>query len=280
VTAPLVSASDLATRLSGPEPPLLLDVRYRLGGPPGRPDYEQAHLPGAVYVDMDSELAGTPGPHGEGGRHPMPDAAGFTAAMRRAGVSAGRPVVAYDDWSGLPASRAWWLLRYFGHPAVQVLDGGIGAWQRSGGHVEHGVVEHGPGDFDAVPGGRRLIDADAAARLARTGRLLDGRPRRRFQGLDETVDPIAGHIPGAISAPALANVGPDGAFLSPAELRERLAPAVAGAGTEVGTYCGSGIQAAQLALVLAATGLVEDAAVYAGSWSDWITDTGREVELG
>lgn len=272
--------TELAAQLLGPEPPLLLDVRYRLGGPPGRPAYKEAHLPGAVYVDMDTELAGTPGPRGEGGRHPMPDGAAFGQAMRRAGVTAARPVVAYDDWSGLPASRAWWLLRYFGHAAVRVLDGGIGAWQRAGGPVEAGTVQPVPGDFEPVPGGRRLIDADAAARLARVGRLLDARPGRRFLGLDETVDPVAGHIPGAASTPALANVGPDGTFLPLDELRAQLAPAVAGAGPDVGTYCGSGIQAAHLALALSATGLVDDAAVYAGSWSDWITDPARDVESG
>lgn len=279
MTAPLVSVPDLAALLLGAEPPLLLDVRYRLGGPLGRPAYELVHLPGAVYVDMDTELAGTPGPHGEGGRHPMPTAGAFGAAMRKAGVSGGRAVVAYDDWSGLPASRAWWLLRYFGHPAVQVLDGGIGAWQAAGLTVEPGSVQPAAGDFDAVPGGRRLIDADAAARLTHEGRLLDGRPARRFQGLDETVDPVAGHIPGAVSAPALENVGPDGGFLATAELRAKLEPVVGDAGEQVGTYCGSGIQAAHLALALAATGLVEDAAVYAGSWSDWITDPAHDVEL-
>ncbi len=279
--APLVSVPELAALLSDAEPPILLDVRYRLGGPPGRPAYELAHLPGAVYVDMDTELAGAIGPGGVGGRHPMPTAAVFGAAMRCAGVNAGRRVVAYDDWNALPASRAWWLLRYFGHSAVQVLDGGIGAWRAAGLPVESGSVGGAPGDFVPVPGGRRLIDADAAGRLARAGRLLDGRPRRRFRGLDETVDPVAGHIPGAVSAPALENVGADGRFRPTPELRSKLAAAVGegDAGVDVGTYCGSGIQAAHLALALAVTGLVEDAAVYAGSWSDWITDPARDIEL-
>jgi len=280
VIAPLVSVPELAASVRRAEPPLLLDVRYRLGGPPGRPAYELAHLPGAVYVDLDTELAGPPGPGGEGGRHPMPAAAVFAAAMRRAGVGGGRAVVAYDDWSGLPASRAWWLLRYFGHPCVQVLDGGIGAWQAAGHSVESGPVEPSPGDFEAVPGGRTLIDADGARRLAHEGRLLDGRPGRRFQGLDETIDPVAGHIPGAMSAPALENVDAQGRFLPAVELRAKLAVLVGdGAAEPVGAYCGSGIQAAHLALALAATGLVDDAAVYAGSWSDWITDPARAVEI-
>jgi len=280
VIAPLVSVPEVAAKLAAPQPPLLLDVRYRLGGPHGRPAYELAHLPGAVYVDMDTELAGTPGPRGEGGRHPMPTAGAFGAAMRRAGVVGSRTVVAYDDWSGLPASRAWWLLRYFGHSSVQVLNGGIGAWQAGGYDVESGTVEPVPGDFEAVPGGRTLIDADGARRLTHEGRLLDGRPGRRFLGLDETVDPVAGHIPGAVSAPALENVRSDGRFLPLGELRAKLSAAVGGPDAEVGTYCGSGIQAAHLALALAATGLAEDAAVYAGSWSDWITDPDRGVELG
>lgn len=277
--APLISVSELTALLAAHEPPILLDVRYRLGGPPGRLAYEQAHLPGAVYIDMDTELAGTVAPDGVGGRHPMPSAAAFASAMRRAGVSSDSYVVVYDDWSGLPASRAWWLLRYFSHPFVRVLDGGIGAWLQAGLPVESGPFERAQGDFDAVPGGRRLIDADAAGRLAREGRLLDARPRRRFMGLDETVDPVAGHIPGAVSAPALENVDANGHFVPVVELRRKLAVDIGDAGDEVGTYCGSGIQAAHLALTLAATGLVEDAAVYTGSWSDWITDAGRDVEL-
>jgi len=285
VIDPLVSVPELAALMREPEPPVLLDVRYRLGGPPGRAAYELAHLPGAVYVDMDTELAGTRGPNGEGGRHPMPTAQTFGAAMRRAGLGHDRRVVAYDNWSGLPASRAWWLLRYFGHASVQVLDGGIGAWRAAGRPVESGRVEPAPGDFVPVPGGRRLIDADAAGRLARAGHLLDGRPGRRFAGLDENVDPVAGHISRAVSAPALENVDADGRFLPRAELRAKLVTALrqdthpGDVADEVGTYCGSGIQAAHLALALAASGLVEDAAVYAGSWSDWITDPTRDVEL-
>src|SRR6202012_734518 len=149
----------------------VLDVRWRRGGPPGRELYHAAHIPGAAFVDLDLDLAAPPG---EGGRHPMPAAADFEQAMRRAGVSDERPVVVYDDADSTAAARAWWLLRYFGHPSVLVLDGGFRAWTAGG----HPVEAQGPvhraaaGDFTARPGHLGLLDADAAAALARTGLLL------------------------------------------------------------------------------------------------------------
>ncbi len=281
MTSPLISVPELVTWLAGPTPPVLLDVRYRLGAPPGRPAYERGHLPGAAYVDMDAELAGRPGPGGVGGRHPMPDQAVFGAAMRAAGVSAGRTVVCYDDWRSLPASRAWWLLRYFGHQRVTVLDGGLTAWTSAGGQLETGNRPRATGDFAPTPGSRTLIDAAGAAALQASGALIDGRPARRFAGRDETVDPVAGHIPGAWNVPALENVRRDGRLLPAEELRGHFEAAVAAAGTGgVGTYCGSGIQATHLALALAVTGLDDDPAVYIGSWSDWISDPTRPIDPG
>src|SRR3954469_21809064 len=179
----IISASELASALAGPRPPVLLDVRWQLsvakaaGEPPfdGRAAYAAGHLPGAVYVDLDSELASAPG---ERGRHPLPDLGVFGAAMRRAGVSATRPVVVYDGGRGWAAARAWWLLRWTGHPDVRVLDGGLPAWE---GPLETDVPDPAEGDFEPVPGAEGLLDADAAAALARSGVLLDARAAERYR---------------------------------------------------------------------------------------------------
>ena len=200
--------------------PVLLDVRWRLGGPPGIDSYRAGHLPSAVFADLDRDLSGPPGP---GGRHPLPSAADFQAAMRRAGVSDGRPVVAYDDGDAAAAARAWWLLRYFGHRSVRVLDGGFRAWQAAGQPLTTAGPAAEPGDFTARPGHMPLLDAAGASATARSGVLLDARAAERYRGETEPVDPVAGHIPGAVSAPAAGNVTGDGSFLAPAELRERFA---------------------------------------------------------
>jgi thiosulfate/3-mercaptopyruvate sulfurtransferase len=263
--------------LPEPLPPVVLDVRWRLGGPPGIHSYRAGHLPGAVFVDLDEQLCGPPG---RAGRHPLPPAAGFQEVMRRAGVSSARPVVVYDDADATVAARAWWTLRYFGHRAVQVLDGGYRAWTAAGHRVESGedgaVV--GPGDFTAVPGGMAALDAGEAARLARAGLLLDARAAARFRGEAEPVDPVAGHIPGAVSAPTTENVDGDGRFRRPGELRARFASLGAGPGTQVGAYCGSGVTAAHEVLALAIAGI--PAALYVGSWSEWVADPARPVALG
>ena len=288
---PIQSAGLLirADQLAGLSPaPALLDVRWRLGGPPGRELYLAGHIPGAVFTDLDRDLAAPPGP---GGRHPMPAAADFQAAMRRAGVRDDRLVVVYDDADSTAAARAWWLLRYFGHRSVRVLDGGYLAWTTAVHPVEtgqpHPVQEHGgpePGDFTASPGHLELLDAAGAEALARTGLLLDARAGERYRGETEPVDPVAGHIPGAVSAPTAANVSPDGTFLRPDDLARRFAALAAGAGlgaggeTAVGAYCGSGVTAAHEVLALALAGL--PAALYAGSWSEWITDPARPVATG
>ncbi|ARQ68101.1 sulfurtransferase [Streptomyces marincola] len=272
----MISAAGLA-RVLGPgtpphERPVLLDVRWRLGGPPGRPQYAAGHLPGAVYVDLDTELAAPPGP---GGRHPLPDPELFGAAMRRAGVSHGRPVVVYDDGQGWAAARAWWLLRWAGHPRVRVLDGGLAAWQ---GALDTGVPEPREGDFVPAPGALPVLDADGAARLAREGVLLDARAAERYRGEVEPIDPVGGHIPGAVSAPTTENAGADGRLRPRAELAARYAELGAGPGVAVGVYCGSGVSAAHAVLALAEAGV--DAALYPGSWSEWTADPGRPVATG
>ena len=295
VTQPLIDVGSLAAALAGGTPPALLDVRWRLGGPPGIESYRAGHLPGAVYVDLDKDLAAPPGP---GGRHPLPAAADFAAAMRRAGVRAGRPVVVYDDGDSTIAARAWWMLRYFGHDQVRVLDGGFRGWAAAGQPVTTDEPRVAAGDFTAVPGHLPVLEAAGAAALARSGVLLDARAGERYRGETEPVDPVAGHIPGALSAPTAANVDAGGRFLPPADLRRRFAqlgiadgpvsgsppgPAAAddtagNAAPAVGAYCGSGVTAAHEVLALTLAGI--PAALYVGSWSGWTADPGRPVATG
>ena len=201
--------------------------------PPGLDRYREGHLPGARFVDLDRDLAGPPGgsqgargPGGQaaGGRHPLPDADAFEAAMRRAGVDDDRPVVVYDENDSMAAARAWWLLRYFGHQQVQVLDGGYQAWLAADEPIETGPAPAPPpGTFTARPGHLPLLDAAGAARVAREGVLLDARAAERYRGEVEPVDPVAGHIPDAVSAPTTENLGPGGRFLDPEALRARFA---------------------------------------------------------
>jgi thiosulfate/3-mercaptopyruvate sulfurtransferase len=286
----LTDVTALARVLAGPRPPVLLDVRWRLTGPPGIDSYRAGHLPGARFVDLDHELAGPPG---AGGRHPLPAADRFQQAMRRAGVRDGWPVVVYDEADSTAAARAWWLLRYFGHDQVRVLDGGYRAWAAAGQPVETGPGPAGAADgaadgFTARPGGLPLLDAAAAATLARDSVLLDARAAGRYRGEAEPVDPVAGHIPGAISAPTTANVTPEGTFLDPPALRARFAqlgiPAPGRAASPAhggplpGVYCGSGVTAAHELLAMDVAGI--PAALYLGSWSDWITDPARPVATG
>jgi thiosulfate/3-mercaptopyruvate sulfurtransferase len=287
----LISVTDLAAL---PEP-VLLDVRWRLGGPPGIEAYQAGHLPGAVYVDLDTDLSGPPG-SGTGGRHPLPGRSVFQAAMRAAGLNDGQLAIVYDDVGSTIAARLWWLLRYFGHEQVAVLDGGLAAWTAAGRPVTARAPQPAVGNFTASPGGGMpVLDTAAAAELARSGFLLDARASERYRGDVEPIDHAAGHIPGAISAPATGNLGADGMFLPAAELTERFrglgldwpeaggrpaGPAGTGAGGApvVGAYCGSGVTAAQEVLALQLAGV--PAALYVGSWSAWSADPERPVATG
>ncbi|MGA5170276.1 MULTISPECIES: sulfurtransferase [Streptomyces] len=269
---PIISAAELVDELTGARPPVLLDVRWQLGGPPGRPAYDAGHIPGAVYVDLDTELAGRPG---AGGRHPLPDVTEFGAVMRRAGVRTGAPVVVYDGGQGWAAARAWWLLRWAGHPEVQVLDGGLAAWR---GELSTEAPAPEPGDFTPEPGALPLLDADGAAALARTGLLLDARAGERYRGEVEPIDPVGGHIPGAASAPTTENVDGNGRFLPAEILSARFKALGAGDAPEVGVYCGSGVSGAHEVLALEIAGI--RAALYAGSWSEWSSDPARPVAKG
>lgn len=268
----IISTSELASDLAGPRPPVVLDVRWQLGGPSLRSAYEQAHVPGAVFVDLDTDLAG---PAGAGGRHPLPDVAEFGAAMRAAGVDADRDVVTYDGGQGWAAARAWWLLRWTGHPSVRVLDGGLAAWE---GPLEAGAPDPAPGSFRPAPGALPLLDADGAAALARTGLLLDARAGERYRGEVEPIDRVGGHIPGAVSAPTTDNVTADGRFRSAGELTGRFGSLGVSEGRRVGVYCGSGVSGAHQVLALAVAGV--PAALYVGSWSEWSSDGSRPVATG
>jgi thiosulfate/3-mercaptopyruvate sulfurtransferase len=270
-TGPLISAEELLASMR--EPQTLLDARWELGGPPGHDGYVDGHIPGAAFVDLETELAAPPG---DGGRHPLPDRDQFEQSMRRAGVSNARPVVVYGDASQFGAARAWWLLRYFGHPTVAVLDGGLTAWIDAGGKLEAGAPPIDAGEFTARPGGMRLLDAADAAALARRGILLDARAPERFRGEVEPIDPVAGRIPGARNRPTTDNVDQAGRLRDPAELRAAFNALGVSEGVEVGAYCGSGVTAAHEVLALELAGY--PAALYVGSWSDWITDSDRPIE--
>jgi thiosulfate/3-mercaptopyruvate sulfurtransferase len=269
-----VTAGQLAAELAGPGAPTVLDCRWTLAGGADRDGYGKGHLPGAVFVDLDRDLAAPPG---AGGRHPLPAPEAFQAAMRRAGVRDDRPVVAYDQGEPGGAARAWWLLGWFGHPDARVLDGGLGAWVAAGLPLTTETADPDPGDFTARPGGRSLLDAAGAARLAAAGVLLDARAPARYQGLEEPVDPVAGHIPGARNAPMADLVGDHG-LVPPASLRRLLDRHGARPGTPVGVYCGSGVVAAHVVLACEVAGI--PASLYAGSWSDWVTDPSRPVATG
>jgi thiosulfate/3-mercaptopyruvate sulfurtransferase len=254
----------------------LLDVRWEYGKPSRRPDYVRAHIPGARFVDLDTELCGPPG---SAGRRPLPEAGAFSAAMRRGGVTARRPVVVYDGDDSTAAARAWWLLRYFGHPNVRVLDGGFAAWRAAGLPVRAGSENATPGDFQAHPGTLPVIDDAGAAAMARRGVLLDARPADRYAGARKPTDSAGGHIPGAVSAPTVDNVAPDGRFHPPEVLRARFESLGLRPGTDLaGVYCGSGIIATHEILALSVAGI--GAALYPGSWSHWTQDPRRPVATG
>jgi thiosulfate/3-mercaptopyruvate sulfurtransferase len=280
VTSPLVSCAELAASSTGPNPPVVLDVRWRMGGPPGREEYDRGHLPNAVYLDLDTELAGPPG---AAGRHPLPDPEALQGALRAAGVRGDRPVVVYDADNGSIAARAWWLLRWAGHDQVAVLDGGLATWRAEGRPVSTEVPTPEPGDLVVRSGGMPMLDASGAAGLARDGTLLDARAPERYRGESEPIDPRAGHIPGAVNAPFAGHVGEDGRWRPPARLAERFADIGVAQGRPVGAYCGSGVTAASVVLALEAAGLTSadaPAKLYVGSWSEWSGDPERPIATG
>ncbi len=268
----LITATELAQRLSADEPLTILDVRWQLTEPDGRAAYERGHLPGAVYVSLEDELSD----HSVSGRgrHPLPSGRSVEAAARRWGVRNGVPVVVYDDWNRAGSARAWWVLTAAGLPEVRILDGGLSAWA---GPLETGSVTPEPGDVtvahdDLYAGSRPTLTAEQVANPGVM--LLDARAPERFRGEVEPVDPVAGHIPGAANVPTARLLSDDGRFLPDADL-SRVFDSV---DAPTGVYCGSGVTASVVVAALATVGV--DAALYPGSWSEWSSDPTRPVTRG
>ncbi|WP_369138819.1 sulfurtransferase [Modestobacter versicolor] len=257
-----------------PADAVLLDVRWQLGRTDGREQYRAGHLPGAVFVDLETELA-APGSPAEG-RHPLPSVQALQSAARRWGLEDGSRVVVYDAAGGLAAARAWWVLRWAGLTDVSILDGGLAAWR---GPLEQGEVVPRPGSVTLTGGALPVLGPDEAAALAAgDGVLLDARAGERYRGEHEPVDPRAGHVPGAVSAPTAENLDADGRFRTAAVLTERFAALGVAPGTTVGVYCGSGVTAAHQVAALAEAGI--EAALWPGSWSQWSADPDRPVATG
>ncbi|MGH3438948.1 MAG: sulfurtransferase [Sciscionella sp.] len=277
---PLISTAELAEMLASSAPVAVLDVRWAMGGPAGREQYLRGHIPGAVFLDLDADLAGEPGSRG---RHPLPDPGELQSRLRAAGVCSRAMVVAYDSADGSVAARAWWLLRWAGHRAVAVLDGGFAAWEAERRQASTSTPGPPPGDIDVVAGAMPVLDAAGAAGIARDGVLLDARAPGRYAGESEPIDPRAGHIPGARNAPFAEQVTAAGRWRSAEELAARFAALGVTAGTTVGAYCGSGVTATSVLLALERAGLTDPRrppALYAGSWSHWCADPNREVATG
>lgn len=277
----LISPTDLAARLRDPLW-RVVDCRFSLGAPDrGRADYVRGHIPGAVYAHLDADLA-APVQAGRTGRHPLPDPEILALTLGAWGIDAGTQVVAYDDGSGAIAARLWWLLRWLGHEAAAVLDGGWAAWTAAGLPTDDAEARPPRRRFRASPRPELLLSADEAARWATDGRhcLLDAREAVRYRGEAEPIDPVAGHIPGALSAPYADNLGPDGRWLPAEALARRYDALLDDRGAaDCAVYCGSGVTAAHDVLAMVHAGLGEPR-LYAGSWSEWITDPARPVARG
>ncbi|UFU04677.1 sulfurtransferase [Ruania suaedae] len=272
----LISADELAELISSSVPLTVLDVRWSLAEPDGRRFYLAGHVPGAQFVDLDHDLASAAG--SDDGRHPLPSLETLQAAAERWGLDDGDPVVVYDDSGGMSAARAWWLLRWAGVPDVRILDGGLRAWSENGGIMEDGEVQVAPGTITLSPDHMPVADADEAAATPARGVLLDARAQERYAGEVEPVDPRAGHIPGAVSAPTADNLDERQQFRTSDELRRRFESLGARDAEDVVVYCGSGVTAAHEVAALAAVGI--EARLYPGSWSQWSADEARPVATG
>lgn len=275
----LIDPEELQRRIASEGRTVLLDVRWSLGDPLGHEQYLAAHIPGAVFVDLERELCAPGGPGV--GRHPLPGADALQHAARRWGINEGDAVVAYDDSGNLAAARLWWLLRDAGFADVRLLDGGLAAWRAAGQAVDVAEEEPHVGNISLSAGHMPVVSVSdlLTPATADADLLLDARAGERFRGEHEPVDPQAGHIPGAVSAPTTDNLGDDLRFRSPAELRRRFEAIGAGSGAgRVAVYCGSGITAAHEIAALNIAGI--EAALFPGSWSEWSTTEGLPVATG
>lgn len=279
MTTVIVDAAAVKAELDQGNVPTLLDVRWKLGDDNGLEHYRAAHIPGAIYVDLDTELA-APATE-ERGRHPLPEIGALQDSVRRWGIDADTPVVVYDDNASQSAARAWWLLRWAGLDDVRILDGGLNAWTQAGYSVGTGdEAAATDGTAQLSPGHLPVADIDATARAAAGSDtvVLDARAPERYRGEIEPVDRRAGHIPGAVSAPTAANVDDTGRFRSADQLRRRFADIGVTPGSTVVVYCGSGVTAAHEVAALAQAGT--SAALFPGSWSQWSADDDRPVAVG
>ncbi len=278
MASPLISPAELAQRLDDPAW-VVVDCRFVLTDPDaGRTAYRHGHIPGARYAHLDKDLARTPGPMD--GRHPLPRPVDFAATLGAWGISNASTVVVYDDLSGAIAARLWWMLRWIGHEATRVLDGGLEAWEAAGLPIVREISRFPAANY--VLNDVRadwVVSADQIpAELAKGASLVDARAPERFEGIAEPIDPVAGHIPGAANWPFTQALRPDGRMHAAVELRQRLRNLAGHSGGLI-AMCGSGVTACHLLLAVSVAGL-EDGRVYIGSWSEWIRDPGRRVATG
>lgn len=264
---PLISASELYAHLEDPDI-VILDSRWYIDDPDaGRNAFDEEHIPHARFVDLDADLSQTSGP----GRHPLPSPEAFEETCRRLGIDDGAPVVVYDDRGGGIAARMWWMLTNQGHPTVSVLDGGLDAWRARGGPLANDVPKVARTTFRTDPW-TGIVDRGDVENRSNSTILLDARSPERYRGDDEPIDPVAGHIPGALSMPLDHNLNPDMTFMAPQQLRERYINAGVVDADSVISSCGSGVTACHNILAMAIAGMPR-AALYVGSWSDWSTSS-------
>lgn len=274
----IISAADLERHLGDPGW-VILDCRFSLDDLlRGKRDYLESHIPGAIYVHLDDDLSGPVIP-GKTSRHPLPEVEELAARFSSWGIGQGVQVVVYDDRFGAIAARAWWMLRWLGHHSAAVLDGGWPLWVEAGCPVEDRVPSPERREFQAHPDSSLMVSIEDVMEMSRggSGILIDARDRARYHGEHEVIDPVAGHIPGAISAPFMENLAEDGRFLDPQSLRKRFEHLLGGSASgEAVVYCGSGVTSIHHLIAMEIAGL-EMGRLFPGSWSLWITDQDRPV---
>lgn len=276
-TSPLISAQELHSRLEDPRTKIL-DVRWRQDRPEGMPEYLEGHIPGAVFVDLDYELADPEAANNGHGRHPLPTAEEFQNTVQRWGLTHEDTIVVYDDLKNLSSARAWWLLKWAGFQDVRVLDGSLRAWTHAGHALSGGLDMPDFGDAEITPGQKPLVEADDVAGFVEQGTLLDARPADRYTGEYDPLSPRPGHIPGAISAPATGSLDENGRFLPPEQLRERYLGLGVDPHRPVAAYCTSGLHSAHSVIALELAGF--DAVLYPAGFSQWTRDGARSVVVG
>jgi thiosulfate/3-mercaptopyruvate sulfurtransferase len=281
----LIAASELATHLNDADW-VIIDCRFDLARPDwGAQAYAAGHIPHALYAHLDHDLSAARTPRS--GRHPLPQVEALAITLGRFGIDERVQVIAYDQGPGAYAARLWWLLRWLGHPQVAVLDGGLAAWERAGLPLSSAIEPRAPRRFRASADARQVVGDSEVAQLASSGALrtqaqllIDARSADRFAGENESIDPVAGHVPGARNHPFATNLGSDGRFAPLPELRQRLSQSQDGvADDHTIVMCGSGVTACNLLLAMEAAGK-RGARLYAGSWSEWIREPSRPIKKG